>query len=126
MKPIQIPTLDDDRVSIPFTLNIKGRKPIEFRVPRRDFQPAEDVKRLLWLMAELDHDADKLAALVDPESEPAAMEKAYYLLALKPYVTAAQFKALKGCTFGQLRFVNDRWNEQSRVTLGESFASVSS
>lgn len=126
MKPIEIPTLEDERIFIPFTIPVKGRKePLTFKVPRRDFQPGEDVKVLQWLMSELDVDQDKLRELVDP-AEPAAVEKACFLLALKPHVTAAQFKVLRGLSFGQLRFINDRWNEQSRVTLGEYWASASS
>ena len=125
MRPIEIPTLEDERIFIPFTIPVKGKDPLTFKVPRRDFQPREDVKVLQWLMAELDVDPDKLADLADPD-EPAAVEKACFLLALKPHVTAAQFKVLCGLSFGQLRFINDRWNEQSRVTLGEYWASAGS
>lgn len=124
MKPIEVP-IDDDRIYIPFTVPVKGKQPLVFKVPRRDFQPREDVKLLQWLMSELDHDVDKLSELVDPD-EPAAVERACYLLSLKPHVTAAQFKVLKSLPFGAIRFINDRWNEQSRVTVGEYWASADS
>lgn len=124
MKPIEIPDYEDDRIFIPFTLPIKGKKPVEFKVPRRDFIPGEDAKLHQWLLAELYVDRDKLAEWVDPDL-PNASDKAAFLLALKPHVTAAQFKALQQAAFGQLRFVIDRWNEQSRVTLGEYWASAS-
>ncbi len=125
MKPIEIPVYEDERIYIPFTLPVKGKQPLEFKLPRRDFQPPEQVKLLQWLMSELDYDENKLKELVDPE-EPAAVEKACYLLSLKPHVTAAQFKVLKAQPFGVIRFINDRWNEQSRVTVGEYWASVDS
>lgn len=125
MKPIEIPSLEDERVFIPFTLPVKGRKPLSFKVPRRDFVAPEDIKTVTWLMAELDFDRDRLVDWADPD-EPVAVEKACFLIALKPYVTEAQFKTLKAATFGQLRFINDRWNEQSRVTVGEYWASASS
>lgn len=126
-KPIEIPDFEDERIFIPFTLPVKGKKPIVFKVPRRDFQPPEDVKLLQWLMSELDGNEEKLKALVDTEAEvnpSVAVEKACFLLALKPHVTAAQFKTLQKASYGQLRFINDRWNEQSRVTLGEYWASA--
>lgn len=124
MKPIEVP-IDDDRIYIPFTVPVKGKPPLQFKVPRKDFQPREDVLKLQWLMTELDHDEEKLKELVDPE-EPMAVERACYLLALKPHVTAAQFKSLKSLPFGAIRFINDRWNEQSRVTVGEYWASADS
>ena len=124
MKPIEVPDYDDDRIFVPFTVPVKGKKPVEFKVPRRDFQPPEDVKTLQWLMTELDYEPDKLAELVDPD-EPVAIEKACYLIALKPHVTAAQLKILKGLSIGALRFIDSRWTEQSRVTVGEYWASAS-
>lgn len=125
MKPIEIPDYEDERIFIPFTLPVKGKDPIVFKVPRRDFQPPNEIKTLQWLMAELDYEPDKLKGLVDPD-ESFAVEKACYLLALRPHVSAAQFKVLQKQTFGALRFINDRWNEQSRVTLGEYWASANS
>jgi hypothetical protein len=124
LKPIEVP-IDDERIYVPFAIPVKGKPALEFKVPRKDFQPAADVKTLQWLMIELDHDKEKLQSLVDPE-EPMAVEKACYLLALKPHVTAAQFKVLKSLAYGSIKFINDRWNEQSRVTVGEYWASADS
>lgn len=129
MKPIEVPDYDDDRIYVPFTIPQKNREPLVFKVPRRDFQAPEEVKTLQWLMSELDVDEDKLRELVDLDTElnrVVAIEKACFLLALKPHVTAEQFEQLRNCSFGQLRFINDRWNEQSRVTLGEYWASAGS
>jgi hypothetical protein len=129
MKPIEVPDYEDERVYIPFTVPQKGRKALVFKVPRRDFQPPDEVKTLQWLMAEFDTDEDKIRGYVDLDSEVnrvVAVEKACFLLALKPHVSDAQFKQLQKCSYGQLRFVNDRWNEQSRVTLGEYWASANS
>lgn len=114
MNPIEIPTLDDDRVYVAFRLPVKGGKPIEFRMPRADFIPAEDVKVLTWLIAELEHDEELLAS-----DEPGKFEKAAILLTIRPFVTDDQYEVLSGLTLGQLKFIRDHWQAQSRVTLGE-------
>lgn len=123
MKPIEVPDCEDDRVRIPFTVPAKGRKPLVFSVPRMDFIPAEDVKTIVWLITELDHDESKVAELVDVADAPGAVDKAGTLLMLRPHVADAQFATLKTLAVGQLKFIRDRWQEQSRVTLGEYWAS---
>jgi transcriptional regulator of heat shock response len=122
VKPIEVPDSDDDRVRIPFTVPIKGRKPLVFNVPRIDFIPAEDVKTIIWLITELDHDKSKITDLADPDA-PGSIERAGALLMLRPHVTDTQFATLKTLVVGQLKFIRDRWQEQSRVTLGEYWAS---
>lgn len=37
MKPIVLPGFDDDRIKIPFTIPVKGRKPATVMVPRFDY-----------------------------------------------------------------------------------------
>lgn len=129
MKPIEIPTFDhpdDERLYIPFVLPVKGRKdPLEFSIPRREFQSSEDIKTIQWLLAELDADESKVAELV-PAEDPWALEKAAFLLGLKPYVTAAQLKVLQKQPYGVLKFINDRLRELSGITVGEYWASARS
>jgi hypothetical protein len=123
VKPIEVPDCDDDRVRIPFTIPIKGRKPLTFSVPRMDFIPAQDVKTIVWLITELDHDESKVAELIDSPDAPGSIDRAGVLLMLRPHVTDTLFEMLKTLVVGQLKFIRDRWQEQSRVTLGEYWAS---
>jgi len=125
MKPIEIPDWDDDRIFVWFTFPQKGRKTMEFKLPRLDFIAPGDVKAVFWLLAELNVDPDKVAAWTDPDM-PGALEVAGLLLQLRPHVTDEQFAILRTWPVGRLRFITDRWQEQSRVTLGEYWASSTS
>ena len=42
MKPVVLPGVDDERTQIPFTIAVKGRKPVTVKIPRFDYIP-EDV-----------------------------------------------------------------------------------
>ncbi|MBU3748788.1 MAG: hypothetical protein FGM36_16175, partial [Burkholderiaceae bacterium] len=42
MKPVVLPGFDDERTQIPFTIPVKGRKPVTVKIPRFDYIP-EDV-----------------------------------------------------------------------------------
>lgn len=126
MKPIEVPAFDDERIMVPFSVKVPSRKtPLVFKLPRRDFTPYEDVKLLKWLVVELYYDESKLSALVDPD-DPRAKDKAAHLLAFRPYLTDAQFKALRTLSFGQLKFISEQLNNQSSITVGEFLASTNS
>lgn len=123
MNPIEIPDIEDERLFISFALPVKNRKPLSFKLPRLDFIPPEDFKTLMWLMAELDVDIEKLKELVDI-TEVGVAEKAAVLIMLKPHVSAAQFKVLQKTSLGQLKFIQQEWNRVSTTSVGEYLASA--
>lgn len=125
MTVIEVPALDDDRAWVLVRVPVKGRKPLEFKVPRRDMTPYEDIKVIQWLSTELDYDRSKLAALVDPDA-PNAVDRAVLLLAFRPYVSDAQFKVLRTLEIGQLNYINRHLNKLSMIPMGESLASSDS
>lgn len=141
MKPIEIPDFEDERVNIPFTVPVKERKPLEFTVKRLDFIPEDEFDELVQELDVLDGKTepvldDKGDPLIGDDGEPVTIpvkvvnpreaERQVVLTMLKHCVTPKQLETLTTLSHGQLNFVKKCWQEQSRVSLGEYWASASS
>lgn len=71
MKPVSLPGFDDDRVMIPFTVPIKGRKPATVKVPRFDYIDEETFDALMADLERLDVEQQVIAVANDlSEVEP--------------------------------------------------------
>jgi hypothetical protein len=54
MKPIVLPGFDDDRIKIPFTIPVKGRKPVTVMVPRFDYIDEDTFDLIMADLEQLD------------------------------------------------------------------------
>jgi hypothetical protein len=146
----------DERIFIPFTVPRKGAKPLEFKLKRMDFVAEDDFQEMVKELTDLSErkepvlDGDgkpitrpvtddngepvledgepveEVVELLYQVSDPRGYERDTILAMLKRFTTAREFAALEKCSHGQLKFIRDRWQEQSKVTLGEYWASPSS
>lgn len=141
MKAIEVPDYEDERILVPFTVPRKGGKPLEFQLKRMDFVPEDEFQELV---KELDALGSKKQPVLDDNDEPVLddegnpvellssvadprkFERDTIFTMLKRFVSARDLMVLQKCSHGQLKFIRDRWQEQSRVTLGEYWASPSS
>lgn len=54
MKPVVLPGFDDERTQIPFTIPVKGRKPVTVKIPRFDYIPEDVFDELMADLERLD------------------------------------------------------------------------
>jgi hypothetical protein len=54
IKPVVLPGFDDERTQIPFTVPVKGRKPVTVKIPRFDYIPEETFDALMADLESLD------------------------------------------------------------------------
>jgi hypothetical protein len=116
MKPIQIVAVDDDRISIPFHIPVKGRRPLVLKLPRFDFIPEDDFDQL----------TESIEALDKEDLPLRKYSRALALLMLKQFVSDKDYTVLETLATGQLDQILNGWREQSQVSLGESEASENS
>jgi hypothetical protein len=117
VKPIQIVAVDDERTLVTFNVPIKGRKPLEFSVPRFDFIDEDEFDSLTTELNKLD----------EQEDLPARKKARLVALAmLKQFVSDQKYALLETLKVGQLDQILAGWREHSQVSLGESAASDSS
>ena len=74
MKPVVLPGFDDERTQIPFTIPVKGRKPVTVNVPRFDYIPEDTFDALMADLERLDVEQQLIAVAndlseVDPGTE---------------------------------------------------------
>ena len=71
MKPIVLPGFDDERTKIPFTIPVKGRKPVTVMVPRFDYIDEDTFDALMKDLERLDVEQQVIAVANDlSEVEP--------------------------------------------------------
>lgn len=71
MKPFVLPGFDDERTQIPFTIPVKGRKPVTVNVPRFDYIPEDTFDALMADLERLDVEQQVIAVANDlSEVEP--------------------------------------------------------
>lgn len=70
MKPFRIATVNDELTHVPFELPIKGRKPLQFSLPRLNFMSEQQAKSVREKLLEL----DAPVPLVDPVTGDAVIE----------------------------------------------------
>jgi hypothetical protein len=116
MKPIQIVAADDDRISIPFNIPLKGRRPLVLKLPRFDFIPEDEFDQL----------TDSIEALDKEDLPLRKYSRALALTMLKRFVSDKDYKVLETLATGQLDQILNGWREHSQVSLGESEASDNS
>lgn len=71
MKPVVLPGFDDERTKVPFTVPVKGRKPVTVKIPRFDYIPEDIFDALMADLEKLDVEQQVLAVandLVDVEA----------------------------------------------------------
>jgi len=117
VKPIEIVGVDDDRTRIPFTIPVKGRKPLQISLPRFDYLDEDTFDALTVDLAELNTNTDL------PERKRGRL---IALAMLKHVVTEHQFAVLETLATGMLDQVLEGWRTHSLVSLGESPASENS
>jgi hypothetical protein len=61
MKPIVLPGFDDDRIKIPFTIPVKGRKPVTVMVPRFDYIDEDTFDLIMADLEQLDVEQQVIA-----------------------------------------------------------------
>lgn len=74
MKPVSLPGFDDERIMIPFTVPIKGRKPATVKVPRFDYIEEDIFDALMADLEKLDVEQQVIAvandlSVVEPGTE---------------------------------------------------------
>jgi hypothetical protein len=116
MKPIQIVAVDDDRISIPFHIPVKGRRPLVLKLPRFDFIPEDEFDQLTASIEELDKEDLTLRKY----------SRTLALVMLKQFVSDKDYTVLETLATGQLDQILNGWREHSQVSLGESEASDNS
>lgn len=111
-----VPALDDPRILVPISVPVKGRKTrLVLRLPRFDFID--------------EHQHDALQAAVDGVDEslpPRKRQWAANLLMIKPFVSAADYKACETLSSGQVNMIVSYWAQQSTISVGEFLASADS
>lgn len=71
MKPIVLPGFDDERTQIPFTIPVKGRKPVTVKIPRFDYIDEDTFDALMSDLEKLDVEQQIIAVANDlSEVEP--------------------------------------------------------
>lgn len=71
MKPVVLPGFDDERTQIPFTIPVKGRKPVTVKIPRFDYIPEDTFDALMADLEALDVEQQVIAVANDlSEVEP--------------------------------------------------------
>lgn len=71
MKPVVLPGFDDERINIPFTVPVKGRKPVTVNIPRFDYIPEDTFDALMADLEKLDVEQQVIAVANDlSEVEP--------------------------------------------------------
>lgn len=71
MKPVVLPGFDDERTQIPFTIPVKGRKPVTVKIPRFDYIPEDVFDALMSDLETLDVEQQVIAVANDlSEVEP--------------------------------------------------------
>ena len=71
MKPVVLPGFDDERTQIPFTIPVKGRKPVTVKIPRFDYIPEDTFDALMADLEKLDVEQQVIAVANDlTEVEP--------------------------------------------------------
>jgi hypothetical protein len=118
LKPIRIITADDERIRIPFEIPIKGRKPLQFTVPRLDYIDEEEFIALTKDIEALDED--------ESFDNMRKKTRAIALVMLKRFLTEQQMAILEKVAFGCLNQILETWQEKSAMNLGEFLASADS
>lgn len=116
MKPIQIVAVDDERTVIPFSVPVKGRRPLVVNLPRFDFIPEDDFDQL----------TANIEALDKEELPLRKYSRKLALVMLQQFVSDKDYAALETLATGQLDQILTVWREHSQVSLGESVASADS
>jgi hypothetical protein len=114
VKPIDVVDPDDERLLIPFTVKVKGRKPLSFTVPRYDAIDPDTYTGMLDRLNEIEADAEL------PVFEK---RRATTLSMLRLFVNDAQFEVLEKLKLVQLNHIAEQWSEASGISLGELLAS---
>lgn len=71
MKPVVLPGFDDERTQIPFTIPVRGRKPVTVKIPRFDYIPEDTFDALMSDLEALDVEQQVIAVANDlSEVEP--------------------------------------------------------
>lgn len=71
MKAVVLPGFDDERTQIPFTVPVKGRKPVTVKIPRFDYIPEDTFDALMADLEKLDVEQQVIAVANDlSEVEP--------------------------------------------------------
>lgn len=71
MKPVVLPGFDDERTQIPFTIPVKGRKPVTVKIPRFDYIPEDTFDAIMKDLEALDVEQQLIAVANDlSEVEP--------------------------------------------------------
>jgi hypothetical protein len=106
-----VPALDDPRIMVSIPVPVKGRKtPLVLKVPRFDF------------IDEAQYDAIE-EATKGIGTETRKQMRLSALALLKPFLSAADYKACETLSVGQLNVIQAVWGEQSSTSLGELLAS---
>jgi hypothetical protein len=115
LKPIEIVAADDPRMSIMFTVPVKGRKPVTLSVPRFDCIDIEELDAITKSINALDD---------DKELTNNGKQRMGALLTLKPFVTDSIYSALETLKIVELNQIIAAWTENSQMALPEFLASA--
>lgn len=74
MKPVVLPGFDDERTQIPFTIPVKGRKPVTVKIPRFDYIPEDTFDALMADLEKLDVEQQVIAVANDLSEVEAGTE----------------------------------------------------
>lgn len=70
MKPFRIVTVNDEITHVPFELPVKGRRPLQFSIPRLNFMSEQQARAVRDRLK----DIDKPVPLFDPQSDEPVYE----------------------------------------------------
>lgn len=115
---VEVPALDDPRISITISVPVKGRKPIELTLPRFDFIADNQYDEMIA--------ASEQAARDNPNTPARKVNKLVNLAMLKPFLTAKDLAVCETLPPGQIDAIMLIWVERSSISLGELLASAQS
>jgi hypothetical protein len=103
MKPVVLPGFDDERTKIPFTIPVKGRKPVTVNVPRFDYIPEDTFDALMQDLEALDVEQQIIAVANDLVAVDAGTEVTWEPLLddAKTQLTDLGVKVLRTMAKGQ-------------------------
>jgi len=114
VKPIEIVDGDDERLYVPMTVKVKGRKPLCFTVPRYDAIDPDEYAAMIAAVEAVDN---------DDTIKPYEKVRASRLAMLRRFVNDVQYAALEQLKTVQLEDISRHWAQQSQVSLPELLAS---
>lgn len=115
---MEVPSVDDPRISVTVSVPIKGRKPIALTLPRFDFIPDN-------LYDEMISASDQVAR-DNPDTPTRKINKLVNLAMLKPFLSSKDLAACETLPPGQIDAIMLIWVERSSIPLGELLASAQS